>query len=379
MRKHSAQVISIVFRQRVRPRLHPADLVNFGREIIGQAQLFRFLPSGNKSDIHVVFQRIAAAVIVPGLHFGVPERAWGRVVRQYLDPHSLGGIAAVVSHQTYAVSGCVQTDDGPFVVPRRVFAVVVGLGADPTGCREHDVSDHLGLAFRGDVHHLVLRGPGVADAFRYGVILVVDLYVLDVLGRQVPERGLRVVAEEGLPVDIDALDLRAVSEDTSVADLDARQLFEQFSEPVPGQGFEGGGIVDGGIPADNHGDAVAPHLHRGDLPFVFGQIHVDIADEILRFVSFRKGFVTHETHGQFHRMPEPPETLAAGAGYGELHAFHRCIRNRILAGGDADRRPDQRLFGQAVLHIDYRPGGARRAHHAAHDDYLLPVGGQEKT
>ena len=379
MRKHSAQFISIVFRQRVRLRLHPADLVNLGREIIGQAQLLRFLLSGNKSDVHVVFQRIAAAVIVTGLHFGVPERAWGRVVRQYLDSGSPGGIAAVVSHQAHAVSGCVQTDDGPFVVPCRMFAVVVGLGADASGCCEHNILDYLGLALRGDVHYLVFRGPGVADAFRHGIVLVVDLHIFDIRRRQVPERSLRVVAEEGLPVDIDAFDLRAVGEDASVADLDARQLFQQLPEPVPRQGLEGGGIVDGRIPADNHGDAVAPHLHRGDLPFVFDEVHVDIADEIFRFVPFRKGFVTHETHGQLHRMPEPPETFAASACDGEYHVFDRCIRKRIFAGCDPDRCPDQRLFGQAVLHIDYRPGGARRSQYIAHDDYLLPVGGREKA
>lgn len=57
----------------------------------------------------------------------------------------------------------------------------------------------------------------------------------------------------------------------------------------PGQGLGSGGIVDGRIPADNHGDTVAPHLYRGDLPFVLGQIHVDIADEIFASYLFEKG------------------------------------------------------------------------------------------
>ena len=379
MRKHSAQVIGIVFRQRFRLRLYPADLVNLGRKVVCHTLLFSLTSVKIYGNVDAVFQRVALPVAVTAVYFGVPERAWGRVVRQYLDSGSPGGIAAVVSHQAHAVLGRVQTDDGPFVVPRHMFAVVVGLGADASGCREHDIFDYLGLVLRGDVHHLVFRGPGVADAFRHGVILVVDLHIFDIRRRQVPERGLRVVAEEGLPVDIDAFDLRAVGEDASVADLDARQLFQQLPEPVPGQGLESGGIVDGRISADNHGDAVAPHLHRGDLPFVLGQIHVDIADEIFRVVPFRKGFVTHETHGQLHRMPEPPETFAASACDGEYHVFDRCIRKRIFAGCDPDRCPDQRLFGQAVLHIDYCPGGARRSHHTGSDNHLLPVGGREKA
>ena len=235
-------------------------------------------------------------------------------------------------------------------------AVVIDLGTDSAGSGQHDVFDDFGLAFRRDIHHLVLRSTGITDTFRCGIVFVIDLHVLNILRRQVAECRFRIVAEKGLPIDINTFDLRSVGVNTSVADLDARQLLKQFGNPVPGQSFEGGSIVDGSIPANNHGNPIAPHLDRCDLSFVLDQLHDDITNKILRIVSFCKRFITDISYGQIYRMLKSLKTFAAGRYGSHDHVFHRSICQGIPIGGNQDCRTDQRIPRQTVLHVNHCPG-----------------------